>query len=85
MAFKKGHKFGKRFQNGSIPWNKGNGEYMKGEKNHFYGKKHSETTRKKIKELLKGKDNSGQFKFGHKHSLETIKKISDKRKGIPSK
>lgn len=30
------------------PWNKGNGEYMRGSKNHFYGKHHSEETRTKI-------------------------------------
>lgn len=30
------------------PWNKGNGEYMRGGKNHFYGKHHSEETRTKI-------------------------------------
>ena len=32
-----------------IPWNKGYGEYAKGEKNGFYGKHHSNSTIKKMK------------------------------------
>lgn len=28
------------------PWNKGVGDYMLGDKNHFYGKKHSEETKR---------------------------------------
>ena len=43
-----------------------------GEKNPFYGKKHSEETKIKIAEMLKGKT--------FIHTEDTIKKISDARK-----
>lgn len=47
-------KFRKRMMGNSyaknhIPWNKGNGEYIKGEKNPMYGKTHRKDTRKKMK------------------------------------
>lgn len=35
------------------PWNKGKGDYMKGDKNHFYGKHHSEETKTYISEHKK--------------------------------
>jgi group I intron endonuclease len=33
---------------GKTPWNKGDGSYMQGYRNHFYGRKHSDDTRKNI-------------------------------------
>ena len=47
---------------------------LRGENNHFYGKKHSEKTRRMMSEMRKGK------KFGHL-SEETKRKISDAQKG----
>jgi hypothetical protein len=50
---------------------------MKGEKNHFYGKTHSEEARKKISEGLKGKMAGSKNSFyGYIPSEETLKKIS---------
>lgn len=58
--FKKGHKFGKRFQKGSTPWNKGTEwDRMKGEKNPA---KRLEI-RNKIRDKAKGNNN------GFKHGL----------------
>lgn len=64
---------------GRTPWNKGNGIYMSGEKNHFYGKKHSEETKRKISEKKKG--NSPAWNKGLSPSIETRKKISNTLKG----
>ena len=47
-------------------------EAHKGEKNHFYGKKHTEETKKRISVFRKGK----------KHTKETIRKMSESHKGI---
>ena len=47
---------------------------LRGENNPFYGKKHSEKTRRMLSEMRKGK------KFGHL-SEETKRKISDAQKG----
>lgn len=44
-----------------------------GEKNHMYGRRHSEDTRKKISES----------KIGRKHTEETKKHYSEQRKGVP--
>lgn len=65
-----------------------------GEKNSFYGKKHSEETLNKISKSLKGKKSGennpmygkGLFgesngMYGKHHSEETRKKMSEKRKG----
>ncbi len=57
-------------------------ESFKGEKNPFYGKQHSEETRKKISEIRKGK-NYGPFgenhpMYGKRHSEETRKKMSER-------
>lgn len=38
---------------GSIPWNKNIGDYMRGDRNHFYGKTHKDETR----ELMRNKKN----------------------------
>jgi group I intron endonuclease len=51
-----------------------------GEMHHFYGKKHTEETKKKISEsrkgkgMIKGKDNHN---FGKKHTEETLQKKRD--------
>ena len=58
------------------------GVSRKGEDNPFYGKKHTEETRKKISESRKGKyvgENSPLF--GKKLSEETKEKISKSNKG----
>lgn len=52
-------------------------ERSKGEKNHFYGKKHTEETRRKISEIQKGKKKKP-------HSEEAKKKISLAHKGKPT-
>jgi len=59
--FKKNHK----------PWNKGDGNYMKGEQNHFYGKKHTNETKKINK----------QKHLGKKHTLKTKTQMSKSRMG----
>lgn len=48
-------------------------ETMKGEGNHFYGRKHSEETKEKIR----------QKKLGTKMSKETKEKMSKAKKGVP--
>lgn len=53
-------------------------ESQLGDKNHMYGKHHSEETKRKLSELNKGKNNPF---YGKKHSDESKKKISNKRKG----
>ena len=51
---------------------------MKGEKNPFYGKKHSEETKRKISEATKCENNP---MYGKHHSEESKKKISEAHKG----
>lgn len=75
----------------TVPWNKGHGEYMRGEKNYFYGKKHNRESLKKISRAGKGRKpwNSGinQWKDklpprqGTKQSVETRIKISKALRG----
>jgi len=50
---------------------------MKGENNHFYGKKHTEETRKKL-----GRKGEKNPFFGKHHNEETKRKISEKNKKI---
>ena len=59
------------------------------ENNHFYGKTHSDTVKKKISEIHNGKIISDYTKSkmsksqeGRRHSIETKKKMSDSRIGI---
>ena len=52
------------FKKGCEPWNKGDGDYMKGEKNHFFGKNHTE----------ENKELNRQVNLGKKCSKETIEK-----------
>jgi len=56
-----------QFKKGNIPWNKG----IKGDRNSFYGKHHSEETKKKISESHKGK------KLSKNHKI----KLSESHKG----
>ena len=53
------------------------GKYI-GENHPFYGKHHSEETRKKISEAIEGKNHPN---YGKHHSEETRKKISETEKG----
>ena len=77
---------------GRTAWNKGKlGIYSKeslkkisdsskkryGEKNGFYGKKHTKESKIKMSESRKGKGNSF---YGKKHSPETLRKIQETRK-----
>ena len=63
------------FKKGYAPWNKG----LRGKDTSFYGKTHSEGTKKKISEAKKGKRCSPntEFKKGHKQSKEIREKISE--------
>jgi group I intron endonuclease len=56
------------------------GDSVSGEKNGFYGKHHTEETRKKIVEVNKG----NKYHFGHKHTEETKQIIKEKSKGNTS-
>lgn len=49
---------GQESRMGKTPWNKGDGSYMKGEKNHFFGKKHTEESKTKMAKAKLGKTNS---------------------------
>jgi hypothetical protein len=53
-------------------------EARKGEKNHLYGKHHTEDTKKKISEAQKGEKSHWH---GKNHTEETRKKISEAKKG----
>jgi group I intron endonuclease len=67
-----------------------------GEKNGFFGKKHSASTKQKVSQANKGKKRSQKYKdflknkvkgednpfFGKKHTEETKRKISIKRSGV---
>lgn len=57
-----------------------------GKRNHFYGKHHSEKTRRRISQVKngtqKGKDNPF---YGRHHSLETIRKIMRSKDVKPNK
>jgi hypothetical protein len=51
------------FRKGNIPWNKGTKGLQAGEKNSFFGKHHSEETKKKQSEIKKGKHFSPETQF----------------------
>jgi hypothetical protein len=54
-------------------------ETIKGENHHFYGKKHSLETKRKISRRGEKSPN-----YGRKASIETRQKLSEIRKGIPA-
>ena len=53
-------------------------EKFKGENHHFFGKHHTEETKKKISEVQKGENN---HMYGKHHTEETKKKMSEAQKG----
>jgi len=53
-------------------------EAHKGKKHHFYGKRHSIESRRKISEALKGENNPN---FGKVRSVEHCRRISEANKG----
>ena len=59
-------------------WIYGKGYLMAGELNHFYGRKHTEETRKIISEKNSGFNSPW---FGRNHKEESKKKISESHKG----
>ena len=59
----------KGIKTGHVPWNKGYGDYIKGNKNPFYGKKHTEETREK----MRGSRN-GNWKNGASRKNDLIRK-----------
>ncbi len=56
-------------------------ETIKGENHHFYGKKHSLETKRKMSEDRRGEKSPN---YGRKASIETRQKLSEIRKGIPA-
>lgn len=63
---------------GHTAWNKGI-EFLKGEKNGMYGKKHSDESKKKMSEACKGKTQSDERK---KKTSEAMKLWWQKRKQL---
>jgi group I intron endonuclease len=73
----------------------GKGSRIKGENNHFFGKKHSEETKEKLRQKRLGKKHSEETKrkiskesrgekngfYGKKHSEETKRKIRESHLG----
>ena len=53
-------------------------EKFKGENHHFFGKHHTEETKKKMSEVQKGENNP---MYGKHHTEETKKKMSEAQKG----
>lgn len=54
---------------------------IKGEKNHFFGKTHSDETKQKIRANRKDTSGENNPMFNHTYSDETRKKMSDAKKG----
>lgn len=50
-----------------------------GERNSFYGKKHTDETKRKISEIAKKRTGSLNHFYGKKHTKETKRKISENR------
>ena len=66
----------------SSNWSKIMSKKFSGQKNPFYGKHHSEETKKKISQNRKGKAvGKDHPMYGKKHSKETLDKMSKNRQG----
>ncbi len=66
----------------STEWSKKMSKKFSGEGNPFYGKHHSEETKKKISENRKGKKTGKEHPmYGKKHSQEDLEKMSQNRQG----
>ncbi len=65
------------FKKGNKPWNEGLKGWNEGEKNPFYGKKHTKETIEKLKKSLKNCPPHGMT--GKKHSEKTKRKISENK------
>ena len=66
----------------SSEWSKKMSEKFSGENNPFYGKHHSEETKKKISKSRKGKlIGKNHPMYGKNHSQESLKKMSKNRQG----
>jgi len=80
------------FKKDNIPWNKGSdGEYMKGDKNHFKGKHHTDAAKQKNREAHLNKESGNKGKK-HPHlcgdknpakRLDIKEKIRQSKLGIP--
>jgi 5-methylcytosine-specific restriction endonuclease McrA len=74
-------KWGIPFKKGNKPWNTGKHAFV-GKDNPFYGKKHTDESRKKMSEshkgIQKGKDHP---MYGRKHTEESKRKMSESSKG----
>lgn len=58
--------------------------YKRGKEHHFFGKKHTDATKKKISKSNTGRNcskGSNHFNFGRKHSVEQKEKWSKERSG----
>ncbi len=82
-SFKNGYNctIGGHVLKGQDNLNYGNGDKIKGEKNPFYGKKHSEKSLQKIKEAHKDCSGKNHPQYGKHLSDETKAKISKVRTG----
>ena len=78
------------FKKGYIPWNKGKKcPNMSGKNNSFYGKKHTEETKRKMRMVAKNRPTISEdtrkklskANKGRKHSEESKRKISEVNKG----
>jgi len=65
------------FKKGNIPWNKNKKGIFVGADNPFYGKHHTEETKKIISKVNKG----NTYTLGKHHSEETKRNMSEVRKG----
>ena len=71
---------GTSFKEGHIPWNKGKTGIVSGDKNPFYGKRHSEGTKEKMSESHKGCTSWNKGRTGV-YSEKTLRKWSQNREG----
>ena len=65
---------------GKLNSNYGNGDKIRGEKNYFYGKKHTEEVKKMLSEKAKLRIGDKNHFYGKKHTEETKRKIAEKNR-----